>query len=174
MIKEQLGREPRGVLGVSSFCKNGHVQVIINRPLSASGTEIEIFPTLYWLTCPNLRKEIALLEGEGLIAQFEELIQEDPDFAAALKKNHEDYAKRRLALIPSEVRDRLKEEYPERYQVLSETGVGGIRSLSGVKCLHTHVADYLVHGENVIGAKVVEQLKDSLACIEGQCGEFLE
>lgn len=148
--------------------------MIINRPLSVSGTEIEIFPTLYWLTCPNLRKEIALLEGEGLIAQFEELIQEDSDFAAAIKKNHEDYAKRRLSLIPSEVRERLKEEYPERYQVLAETGVGGIRSPNGVKCLHTHVADYLVHGENVIGAKVIERLKGSLTCISDQCGEFSE
>ncbi|MDI9412448.1 MAG: DUF501 domain-containing protein [Bacillota bacterium] len=173
MIKEQLGREPRGVLGVSSFCKHGHVQVIVNRPLSASGTELEIFPTLYWLTCPYLRKEIALLEGEGLIAEFEELIKEDSQFAEALKKNHEDYAKRRLSLIPSEVQGRLKEEYPERYQVLAESGVGGIRSPEGVKCLHTHVADYLVHGENVIGAKVIEKLNQSLACVEGQCGEFL-
>ncbi len=156
------------------MCEHGYPQVIVNRPVSAAFSSIEIFPTLYWLTCPYLRKEMALLEGEGLIAHFEKRIQEEPDFAALVEQNHESYARRRLALIPTVVQENLREEYPDRYRVLSETGVGGIRSLEGVKCLHTHVADYLTHGENPIGAEVMEIFQKPLACPTKQCEDFVK
>ena len=161
-------------MGVATTCEYGYPQVIVNRPVSATPSSIEIFPTLYWLTCPYLRKEMALLEGEGLIAHFEKRIQEEPEFAALVEKNHESYAQHRLALIPTVVQENLKEEYPDRYRVLAETGVGGIRSLEGVKCFHTHVADYLAHGENPIGAAVMEIFDRPLACPTKQCEEFVK
>lgn len=172
MIKHQLGREPRGVLAVQTLCAYGYPQVIVNRPVSATESDIAIFPTLYWLTCPYLCREMAVLEGEGLIAHFERRIQESPRFAALVEKNHEDYAKRRLSLVPFDVQERLKVEYPERYGVLAQSGVGGIRSSTGVKCLHTHVADYLVHGENPIGAEVMAIFDQPLACPNKQCEGF--
>ncbi len=159
-------------MGVNRFCEHQFPQVITNRPLIVAEPAIEIFPTLYWLTCPYLHREIALLEGDGLIAQFERRIGEDRGFAAAVRKNHMDYAARRLALIPIEVRERMGIEYPDRYQVLAESGVGGTRNPEGVKCLHAHMADYLVHGENVIGAAVAALLKGRLACEQGQCSSF--
>lgn len=146
--------------------------MIVNRPVFAGESQIEVFPTLYWLTCPYLRREVALLEGEGLIAQFEERIQRDPDFASQVERNHRDYAARRLSLIPLEVQGRMQEEYPDRYQVLAESGVGGIRSPEGVKCLHTHLADFMAHGDNVIGAEVARLLNKPLFCESGQCKEF--
>lgn len=161
------------MLGVNRFCAHNFPQVITNRPLAVAEPEIEIFPTLYWLTCPFLHREIALLEGDGLIARFEEKIGKDEQFAAAVRKNHEDYAARRLALIPVEVKERMQMDYPDRYQVLAESGVGGTRNRDGVKCLHAHTADYLVHGENVIGAAVVEMLKGRLACGQSQCRGFV-
>lgn len=107
-----------------------------------------------------------------MIAQFETEIQENPEFAEQIEQNHRDYAARRLALIPPEVQERMKEEYPDRFQVLAESGVGGIRSPEGVKCLHTHVADFLARGENVIGARVLEILNKPRSCSQGQCKEF--
>ena len=172
MIRGQIGREPRGVLGINTSCKWGYPQVIVNRPVSALVSDIEIFPTLYWLTCPYLRKEIALLEGEGLIAEFEQRIAQDPEFARLVEQSHQNYAKQRLALIPLDVQERLKEEYPGRYQVLAESGVGGTRSIRGVKCLHTHVADFLARGENPIGAKAIEMLAKPLSCPDAQCKDF--
>ncbi len=157
------------MLGVNRFCEYNFPQVITNRPLIVAEPHIEIFPTLYWLTCPYLHREVALLEGAGLIAQFEQKIGEDENFAAEVRKNHTDYAARRLGLIPVEVQERMGVEYPDRYQVLAESGVGGTRHPEGVKCLHAHMADYLVHGENVIGLAVAELLEGRLACDSGQC-----
>ncbi len=154
-------------------CEYGYPQVIVTRPVSATQCNIEIFPTLYWLTCPYLHKELAILEGEGLVAHFEQKIQEDPEFAALVEENHAFYAKHRLGLVPTVVRKNLKEEYPDRFRVLAETGVGGIRGVEGVKCLHTHVADYLAQGKNPIGAETVELLNKPLACQSKQCQDFL-
>ncbi|NMB00540.1 MAG: DUF501 domain-containing protein [Firmicutes bacterium] len=172
MIKDQIGRDPRGVLGVNKICEWGYPQVIVNRPVFALVSDIEVFPTLYWLTCPYLRKEVALLEAEGLIAEFETRVQDDPKFAEQLAKSHQSYAEERLALIPADVQERMKQEYPERYRVLAESGVGGSRSIHGVKCLHMHLADYLARGENPIGAEVVKILAKPLSCPDALCKEF--
>lgn len=146
--------------------------MIINRPVSASVADIEIFPTLYWLTCPYLCREIALLESKGTIAEFEQQINDDPEFADLVANSHQAYAKERLSLIPGDVQQRMQQEYPERYQVLAESGVGGTRSYHGVKCLHTHLADYLARGENPIGAEVVKKLGKPLSCADAQCKEL--
>lgn len=171
IIALQLGREPRGVLGVSCVCPHGFPQVITNRPVSTDLAEVRVFPTLFWLTCPYLRKEVAQLEGQGWIGEFEERIQTDSRFKEQVREDHLSYAEMRLNLIPDEVQARLKEDYPDRYRVLSETGVGGVRNLEGVKCLHMHLADYLARGENVIGAEVARLLDKPLYCENGQCAE---
>lgn len=173
IIKEQIGREPRGVLGAATTCQWGYPQVIVNRPVSAL-SDIEIFPTLYWLTCPYLCREIAQLESEGLIAEFEEKVAADPEFARLVEEAHDAYAEQRLALVPSDVQERLKQEYPERYQVLATSGVGGTRQPQGVKCLHTHVADYLARGENPIGEAVLKALNKPISCADALCKELAE
>jgi hypothetical protein len=146
--------------------------VIVNRPVSALVSDLEIFPTLYWLTCPYLCREIAALESEGLIAQFEARIAEDPEFASLVEEDHEAYAKERLALVHRDVQKRLQQEYPERYQVLAESGVGGIRNPQGVKCLHTHVADFLARGKNIIGEETLKVLDKPWFCPEAECREY--
>jgi hypothetical protein len=172
VIKQQIGREPRGVLEVKTTCRWGYPQVIVNRPVSALTSDLEVFPTMYWLTCPYLCREIAALESAGVIAQFEERIAQDPEFAEAMAESHATYAKERLALIPKDVQKRLEQEYPERYQVLARSGVGGIRSPQGVKCLHTHAADYLARGTNAIGAETLEMLGKPWFCPEAECREY--
>lgn len=44
------------------------------------------------------------------------------------------------------------------YRVLRDSGVGGINNLEGIKCLHVHLADYLVNKENPVGEKVWDGL----------------
>ena len=108
LIALQLGREARGVLGIGLRCKYGYPQVIVNRPVSIEIADINVFPTLFWLTCPYLRKAVARLESEGWIARFEERIQEDEEFASRVEADHDAYAKERLDLIPKEVQARRR------------------------------------------------------------------
>ena len=76
-------------------------------------------------------------------------------------------------MIPKEVQARLEEDYPERFKVIAYSGVGGSRSREGVKCLHMHLADYLVRGQNAIGEEVVKLLDCPLHCESGSCEEEL-
>ena len=172
IIKEQIGREPRGVLEVKTTCRWGFHQVIVNRPVSAIATDLEIFPKMYRLTCPYMCREISAQESEGLIAHFEARLAGVPQFAAAMAATHVSYARERLALVHRDVRRRLKEEYPERYQVLATSGVGGFRSPLGVKCLHTHAAYFLARGENAIGAETLELLQKPWFSPDAECREY--
>lgn len=172
-ITLQLGREPRGVLGVIRRCRYGQPQVIVNRPVTIEIADINVFPTLFWLTCPYLRKAAARLESGGWIARFEERLQDDAEFAAQVEADHEAYAQMRLNLIPKEVQARLEEDYPEHFKVVAYSGVGGSRNREGVKCLHMHLADFLARGENTIGEEVVRLLSCRLHCESGSCEEEL-
>lgn len=160
IITQQLGRQPRNLAGVAVRCPAGNPQVIVTHPVFYhDGVFPEVFPTLYWLTCQRLVKEISRLEGIGAIEEIQGEIFGDPTRKAELAEAHQRYAKQRLALVSEVTRMALRDDYPAQYDVLSQSGVGGIMD-EGIKCLHTHYADYLVNGKNPVGCLVAERLGD--------------
>ncbi|HKM18356.1 MAG: DUF501 domain-containing protein [Firmicutes bacterium] len=169
IIANQLGREPRGVLGVALRCEYGYPQVIVNRPIIGQMEEVTVFPTSLWLTCPYLCKLISKLESIGLIGTLQMRIANDQELAELVKRDHEAHAQFRTSLVPDEVLQSLSRKYPNEYQVIITTGVGGTRSPDGVKCLHAHFADYLVTGTNQIGAVVYDLLGAELNCPSEDC-----
>ena len=162
MIAQQLGRQPRKLKGVAVRCESGNPQVIVTHPVMFHGGEYpEVFPSLYWLSCPRLVKEISRLEGAGLINEIQEMIDNDQDLKDELEEAYQLYAKQRLELVKEPTLKLLREWHTDQYQVLCESGVGGIRS-EGIKCLHAQLADYLVNGINPVGRIVAERLGDKL------------
>lgn len=126
-VTDQLGRPPRGDCRVAARCPAGHVAVLETRALSGRPP----FPTLYWLTCPTLRRAIADLERRGVIADLDARLADDGALRDALAVDHDDYVNRRGSM-------------PDR-------GIAGMRHLASVKCLHAHYAHHLA-SRNVIGA----------------------
>ena len=59
IIATQLGRQPRGVIGISYRCPDGVPGVVTTSPQLPDGTP---FPTLYYLTDPRLTAEASRLE----------------------------------------------------------------------------------------------------------------
>ncbi len=96
-------------------------------------------PTLFWLVDPELLEEVSRLEGSGGVHRFEDLV--DPD---ELEKTHDEYAERRL-------RATVRREGPQ-----ASGGVGGTRV--GVKCLHAHLANYLVGAGDPVGELVADEV----------------
>ena len=82
-VREQLGREPTTPFTVVARCSPGHPLVIRNAPLDAEGHP---FPTLFWLTCPDAVKAVSRVESEGWIAQLNERIDADAEFAQAVER----------------------------------------------------------------------------------------
>lgn len=158
VIARQLGRRPRPGTEVCRRCRYNYPQVTATPPVSRRDGGWDMFPTVYWLTCPLLVRAIGRLEAAGWIARYEQRLAEDPAFAAALMRAHAAAARDRIDRVPPAWREELARDYPRQWQVLAESGVGGTRFFMGVKCLHAHYADFIGRGDNPIGQAVHEQL----------------
>jgi hypothetical protein len=133
-----LGRVPSGNFTVVARRVDGRPVVIANDPLLLDG---EPMPTRYWLVDPEIRALISRLESQGGVRRAESEVE-----AEALRKAHARYAEERDALIPS--------DWPGPRP---HGGVGGTRR--GVKCLHAHVAWWLVGGDDPVGRWVAAQIE---------------
>ena len=127
-VARQLGREPRGVLGVAYRCPNGEPGVVTTSPRLPDGTP---FPTLYYLTHPALTAAASRLESEGVMRAMTERLAADPPLAAAYRRAHESYLAERDAIEP-----------------LGTTFSGGGMP-DRVKCLHVLMAHALAKGRGV-------------------------
>lgn len=156
-ITRQLGREPRDVVGVAKRCTASHPQVITTYPIRWVGGAPQVFPTLYWLTCPALWHHVSELEAKGWVSKLQDLMATDDSIADAWNRSHHIYATERVGLVPARELALLRDKYPRQAAVLEESGVGGARG-PGIKCLHTNLAHYLIDGANPIGHEVARLL----------------
>lgn len=76
------------------------------------------------------------------------------DFKERLSLTHLRYAENRLNLLPDKIKKDLNKKSKAILEVLRKSGVGGIIDKEGVKCLHTHLADFLVNKDNPVGELV--------------------
>ncbi len=129
-VGAQLGREPRGVLGVAHRCPCGLPDVVETAPRLADGTP---FPTLYYLTCPRAAAAVGRLESEGLMRTMTGRLGTDVELAAAYRGAHAEYvaARERHAVVPE----------------IAGVSAGGMPDR--VKCLHVLVAHALAAGPGV-------------------------
>lgn len=151
LVAAQIGRCPRGQFTVSVRCSYGYPQVIRVHPV----VEGKPFPTLYWLTCPFLSKEIDHLEAAGWVKRLEALVMEGGAVRSAMEAAHQRYCLQRDQLLSSEEKRAL--EADGTLAGLEGRGIGGISNWSFLKCLHLHVAHALAD-ENPIGDRVLAML----------------
>jgi uncharacterized protein len=136
VVASLLGRPLLGRFAVAVRRPDGSPLVIENEPHLRDGTPM---PTLYWLVDPALRDAVSRLESRG-VHRYEELVDGEE-----LRRAHDEYARRRRAVT---IHGDLAQ---------AEGGVGGTRV--GVKCLHAHLANYLVGGDDPVGALVASELE---------------
>ncbi len=155
IIEFQLGREAVNLGGILEYCPFGKPALLLTLPYSHGKG---IFPTTYWLSCPYLVKEVSRLEDQGMIRELTGRLKEDEQFRDELKKAHINYARKRSLLLDDDDRRSLRKSSPDMLDVIENSGVGGIRDKGGIKCLHTHLADFLVNGINPVGKFVRERV----------------
>jgi hypothetical protein len=132
VVEANLGRSLAGRCAVVVRRHDGRPVVIENEPHLRDGTPM---PTLFWLVDPEIHDAVSRLEGTGGVHRFEDLVDAD-----ALAQTHESYAERRRRATV-----RTDGAQPSG-------GVGGTRV--GVKCLHAHLANYLVGADDPVGELV--------------------
>lgn len=129
-LAEQLGRPPRGVVGIAARCACGRPVVARTAPRLPDGTP---FPTTYYLTHPGAVAAVSTLEARGVMREMNDRLAEEPELAAAYRAAHEDYLARRAELG----------EVPE----IEGISAGGMPTR--VKCLHVLAAHALARGPGV-------------------------
>ena len=148
IIERQIGRPPRGVLGIARRCSFGYPQVIRVAPV----VDGKPFPTGAWLTCPFLVSAIGRLEAAGWVGQLEEAMAADPALADAMDRAHERAVAERRALLTDADRRALRANGIGAL----EKGIGGIADRRRLKCLHLHAAAALAAaGGNPVGDRVL-------------------
>ncbi len=137
VVEQFLGRPLSGRCAVVVRRLDGSPVVIENEPHLRDGTPM---PTLFWLVDPELHDAVSRLEGSGGVHRFEELVD-----AEALRTTHEEYAERRR-------RATVRTDGAQ-----ASGGVGGTRV--GVKCLHAHLANYLMGASDPVGELVAHEVE---------------
>ncbi|QTA37306.1 DUF501 domain-containing protein [Thermosipho ferrireducens] len=159
----QLGREAENIYQVIVVCSYGYPVVVKSLPLKDN----KPFPTLHYLTCPFLRKEISKLEEKGLVKVLEEKIQTNLEFKKQLFSAHEKVKKERAELLTKEFGNTIWKE------VLNKVGTGGLKDWTKVKCLHLHTADFLAGINNPVGKEVINLLK-KIECENIYCRRLIQ
>ena len=142
VIAVQLGRAPRGLLGVAHRCPCGLPDVAETAPRLPDGSP---FPTLYYLTCPRANAAVSKLEADGLMRDMTARLADE-----ALRDRYE-----------SAHRDYLARRERAAHAAGIEPLPPGTQSAGGmpgrVKCLHALVAHELAAGQvNPFGREALD------------------
>ena len=73
-LTKQLGRPPRGLVGVAVRCPFGRPAVVEQASYLPNG---EPFPTTYYLTCPFAVERVGAVEAGGGVDRYERLVAGD-------------------------------------------------------------------------------------------------
>ncbi|HEX2704869.1 MAG TPA: DUF501 domain-containing protein [Candidatus Lustribacter sp.] len=129
-VGRQLGRPPRGVVGVAHRCPCGEPDVVRTASRLPDGTP---FPTTFYATCPRLTGAVSTLEASGMMREMSARLAGDPVVAQGYRRAHSDYLRRRSELG----------------EVAETAGVSAGGMPARVKCLHALVAHALAAGAGV-------------------------
>ncbi|MBM7558726.1 DUF501 domain-containing protein [Marinitoga litoralis] len=147
IIEKQLERKPNKIISIPKRCSFGKPVVIKSYPLKDG----KPFPTLYWVTCPHLIKEVGKLEALGKIKEWEKDINNNIE----LKENYIN-----AHLEEKNERNSLLKDEPEWVKKrLENIGIGGIVNFESIKCLHLQLASFLGGTKNPIGKRVWDNIE---------------
>jgi len=147
MIKQQLGRTPRGIVSIAWATETG-VPVVLQMRSLVGGKP---FPTLFWLSSKDLDRELARIESTGWIKQMEQELQDDAELREIYRQQQQAYVDLRWQLMDPE--DRASIEEQGFTDLFNQLAIGGIAQWDRVRCLHMQYAHHLV-AENLIGQRL--------------------
>jgi len=148
-VARQLGRTPRAFRRVVVRCPWGMPAVTEQDPYDDSGAP---FPTTYYLTCTHLVAAVSRIEAAGGVERWSGAVASDRKLAGALERATAEQCAARRELAGGRI--------GADGGASLDSGIGGSRNPSQLKCLHAHVAYALVHPGYLVGEGVLAELPD--------------
>jgi uncharacterized protein len=171
LIKKQLNSKEVFICGIYKKCKYGFPQIILLNPVKhIQGEEYlnyEAVSNILWLTCPYLNNNIHELENASHIKKIKTIIQNSAYFTNMMLRAHADYYYMRNFIFQKYARSELSIQ--GREVDFSKTGIGGMRDLSAIKCLHLHYCHYNLCKDNIAGLITFKLLNKKTDCDDAFC-----
>ena len=143
-------------------CPYGFPAVVEDLPYGHDGRP---FPTLYYCTCPTLVEGVSVLESAGGVAAWEATVAGDERLAGSLATATAATRRRRRDLARRTVRRQLDGG------ASLTGGIGGVRDVHRLKCLHAHVATALACPAYALGEAIFTGVSRPW-CDDRRCAAF--
>ena len=170
IIKDQINRESADIARIVERCKYDYPSIVLlNAELTDNKKDESFYKSisnLIWLTCPYLNEKIHDLESQGYISKIEEFIDNDNTLKMMMENAHASYYYFRKNVYRYFVSTVASLDDMNR---IFNTGIGGIKNIENIKCLHLHYAHYRICEENVVGKIVYNLLHKKIYCDEEIC-----
>ncbi len=163
VVKRQCDNEIGDIFGVVARCPHGFPQVVILNPVrknTKTGFSQTALSTLIWLTCPAVRNKIAELENSGMIKRVEYMITKDRSIESMMNDAHAHFYYFRKDIFNKITGHGFTEDMVR----ISDSGVGGIKDVKTVKCLHLHYAHHRICPHNIVGRAVEGLMREQSYC----------
>lgn len=153
-----LGRNPKVNFTIKTYCQNSNTpQVLEAQPIFIEDNLIKPFPTIFWLVCSYLRKEVSKLESQGYIKKLSKILQYDDKIKKSYIHSQKIIANYRIDKAKQILNNNLP---PNLENVLLSKNIAGSSDLFNIKCLHAHFAHYLATRMNPLGELIYQEIGD--------------
>jgi hypothetical protein len=146
-VERQIGRPPRAFRRVAARCPFGLPAVTEQEPYDDEGIP---FPTTYYLTCRHLIAAVSRLEAAGGVERWSATVAERSELTADLAGATASQQRIRRALAAGRT--------GADHGASLDSGIGGSRNPTQLKCLHAHVAFALAHPGYRVGELILAEL----------------
>ena len=172
VIKWQLNTDCVNMAGIVKKCIYGYPAIILLSPVEYrpnSNDKKLNFMALsnpLWLTCPYLNKKIHEFESEGYIKKIAGFIRSERTLTDLMKNAHANYYFLRRNLYSTEFGVISSLEFSSK---VLNAGIGGIKEIDNIKCLHQHYSHFQICDDNISGRIVYNLLNGITYCRDRLC-----
>lgn len=171
--ERQLDHGVSDIFGVDKInCRHGHPRAFVQYPVGVKAMSSGMLR----LSCPYLVKAVDEFENDGGIEEVNKELASNTTLQSAFLDINKAWANIRNTSTSSSDRSKIKAVLGvETEEQLMNSGIIGITldKVDDVKCLHAHIADAILRGEekNVIGSLALKLLQERkgvspLGCVD--------
>lgn len=175
VIRKQLNTDDVRISGIIEKCRWGFPSIVLLYPARDMDesefhrrVNFRSLSTLIWLTCPYLNEKIHDLESGGFVKKISEFISNDAATTTKMNFAHAHYFFMKKKVFRYFLGDVSSLDQNTR---IFSTGIGGVSTITSIKCLHMHYAHYRICEENIAGRMTYELLGREIYCKEGLCND---
>jgi hypothetical protein len=170
IIKWQLGCRDVRLGGIVERCTHGYPRIMLLDPVADGNNgrrvNYESISNLMWLTCPFLNDLIHVIESKGYITRLRDFINCDVAMRSKMTNSHASFYYMRKRIY----REYFGQDIPDEDSDNFNSGIGGIRDIYSLKCLHIHFCYYRVCSDDIAGELTHRLMGEKIDCDGVTCG----